>query len=144
MHADGETGRRHATAAAIDLSLPRAAGAPGMARAATRELCDQLGVDDGRGQTLLVLVSEVVTNAVKHSDGPPDTAISFRAAQVSPQAVRVDVMDGGSGFRPMPRDPSRPDGGWGLYLVDRESEGWGVDSSRGTRVWFVFRMAAEP
>lgn len=137
MRTEGETGE-HDAIAAIDLSLPRSPQAPGIARAATRELCERTGMSGGRCQTLLVLVSEVVTNAVRHSDGPEDEEIAFRAAQVGAEAIRVDAMDGGSGFEPTPRDPSRPDGGWGLYLVDREAQSWGVEASRGTRVWFVF------
>jgi signal transduction histidine kinase len=83
-----------------------------------------------------VLVSEVITNAVKYSDGARGAGIAFRAAEIGSGAVRVDVHDGGTGFQPQPRDPAQPDGGWGLYLVDRESRSWGVDASSGTRVWF--------
>jgi anti-sigma regulatory factor (Ser/Thr protein kinase) len=121
---------------AIDVLLPRSAEAPGLARAATRELCERLVLSDGRRQILLVLVSEVVTNAVKYSDGARDAKIGFRAAEVRGGAVRIDVHDGGTGFQPQPRNPSKPDGGWGLYLVDQESRSWGVDASAGTRVWF--------
>jgi len=31
--------------------------------------------------------------------------------------------------------PSRQSG-WGLFLVDRMADRWGVDRSEGTRVWF--------
>jgi serine/threonine-protein kinase RsbW len=121
---------------AINVLLPRSAAAPALARAATRELCERLPLSDNRRQILLVLVSEVVTNAVKYSDGGRDGGIAFRAAEMEGGAVRIDVHDGGTGFRPQPRDPSKPDGGWGLYLVDQESRSWGVDTSAGTRVWF--------
>jgi anti-sigma regulatory factor (Ser/Thr protein kinase) len=121
---------------AIDLSLPRTAEAPMLARAATRKLCERLPLSDSRCQILLVLVSEVVTNAVKYSDGARDAGIAFRAAEMGDGAVRIDVYDGGTGFQPQPRDPSAADRGWGLYLVDRESQSWGVDASAGTRVWF--------
>lgn len=111
-----------------------------MARAATRDLCERLALSGGRCQTLLVLVSEIVTNAVRHSDGPREADISFRAAQAGERAVRIDVNDGGSGFEPIPRDPSIADRGWGLFLVERESRRWGVDASRGTRVWFEYAL----
>jgi anti-sigma regulatory factor (Ser/Thr protein kinase) len=139
MRAQGETGE-HDYPTASDLSLPRSPQAPRIAREATRELCERLELSGSRCQTLLVLVSEIVTNAVRHSDGPRDEEIAFRAEQIGPAVVRVDVVDGGSGFEPTPRDPSRPDGGWGLYLVDRESQSWGVEASSGTRVWFAFRL----
>lgn len=135
MGADRRPGDATATQA-IDLSLPRTAEAPGLARAAARKLCERLPLSDSCCQTLLVLVSEVVTNAVKYSDGAPDMGIAFRAAELGSGAVRIDVHDGGTGFHPQPRDPSRPDGGWGLYLVDQGSRRWGIDASAGTRVWF--------
>jgi anti-sigma regulatory factor (Ser/Thr protein kinase) len=135
-----QAGERSASTPAIDLPLPRSVQAPGIARSATRELCERLELSGGRCQTLLVLVSEIVTNAVRHSDGPHDADIAFHAALEGSGAVRVEVNDGGSGFRPVPRDPAKPEGGWGLFLVDRESSAWGVDSRRGTSVWFVFAL----
>jgi anti-sigma regulatory factor (Ser/Thr protein kinase) len=51
--------------------------------------------------------------------------------------VRVEVADPGAGFEPQPRDDemNRP-GGWGLYLVDRIADRWGVVRNRMNRVWF--------
>jgi anti-sigma regulatory factor (Ser/Thr protein kinase) len=121
--------------------LPRSAEAPALARAATRELCERLPLSDSRCQILLVLVSEVVTNAVKYSDRAHEGGITFRAAEIGGGAVRIDVHDGGTGFQPQPRDPSKPDGGWGLYLVDQESRSWGVEAAAGTRVWFELAYA---
>lgn len=140
MRADRGAGKS-STGHAIDVSLPRTAEAPGLARAVTRQLCERLAISGSRCQTLLVLVSEVVTNAVKHSDGPREARIAFRAAATAEGAVRVDVEDGGSGFEPAPRDPSAVDRGWGLYLVDRESRSWGVEAAGGTRVWFEMATA---
>jgi anti-sigma regulatory factor (Ser/Thr protein kinase) len=134
-----EAGRRSGDARAtqaIGVLLPRSTEAPALARAATKELCKRLPLSDSRCQILLVLVSEVVTNAVKYSDGAGETGITFRATEIGGGAVRIEVQDGGTGFQPQPRDPSKADGGWGLHLVDQESRSWGVDASAGTRVWF--------
>jgi anti-sigma regulatory factor (Ser/Thr protein kinase) len=135
MGADSRPGDASATQR-IDVLLPRSAEAPALARAAAKELCERLPLSDSRCQILLVLVSEVVTNAVKYSDGAREAGIAFRAAEIDGGAVRIDVQDGGTGFQPQPRDPSKADGGWGLHLVDQESRSWGVDASAGTRVWF--------
>jgi anti-sigma regulatory factor (Ser/Thr protein kinase) len=135
MGADPRPGDVSATQT-IEVLLPRSAEAPALARAATKELCERLPLSDNRRQILLVLVSEVVTNAVKYSDGAREAGIAFRAAEIGGGAVRIDVHDGGTGFQPQPRDPSKADGGWGLHLVDQESRSWGVDTSAGTRVWF--------
>jgi anti-sigma regulatory factor (Ser/Thr protein kinase) len=135
MEADRRPSDATATQA-IEVLLPRSTEAPALARAATKELCERLPLSDSRCQILLVLISEVVTNAVKYSDGARKAGIAFRATEIGGGAVRVEVQDGGTGFQPQPRDPSKADGGWGLYLVDQESRSWGVEASEGTRVWF--------
>lgn len=142
MGADPRPGDACATRA-IDVLLPRSPKAPGLARAAARELCERLTLSDSRCQILLVLVSEVVTNAVKYSDGPRQTGIAFRAAEIEGGAVRIEVHDDGTGFQPQPRDPSKADGGWGLHLIEQESRSWGVETSAGTRVWFELGEAAD-
>jgi anti-sigma regulatory factor (Ser/Thr protein kinase) len=129
-------------AASIELELPRGPEAPSLARAATREFCDKLEVSDGSCQTIVLLVSETVTNAVKHSTAPNDAGIQFRLQERPGGAVKVEVNDGGSGFEPAPREQSQADRGWGLYLVAKESLRWGVESDSGTLVWFEVAASA--
>src|SRR4051812_32732979 len=52
-------------------------------------------------------------------------------------SVRVEVANPGPAFvvRERDNDTSRP-GGWGLYLVDRIADRWGVARNSMTRVWF--------
>src|SRR5947208_17140420 len=68
---------------------------------------------------LALLVSEMVTNSVKHS-GRSDrhVDVSIRAGS---DAVQVEVRDGGPGFEPIPLRAAPPPGagGWGLFIVDR-------------------------
>jgi anti-sigma regulatory factor (Ser/Thr protein kinase) len=84
-------------------------------------------------QIVVLLVSELVSNAVKHA---ASNSIAVRCA-VTPQCVRVEVADQGPGFAldPGPINPSRV-GGWGLHLVDELSSRWGVADGPGSRVWF--------
>jgi anti-sigma regulatory factor (Ser/Thr protein kinase) len=85
-----------------------------------------------------LLVSELVTNSVRHGAVPQDGRIELRAALTS-SAVRVEVVDTGGGFTLATRTRSADRaGGWGLYLVQRIASRWGIDSSGGqtTRVWF--------
>ena len=58
-------------------------------------------------------------------------------------SVRVEVADPGQGFEPAPRDEAmtKP-GGWGLYLVDRIADRWGVIRNRMNRVWFEIDRGA--
>jgi anti-sigma regulatory factor (Ser/Thr protein kinase) len=56
----------------------------------------------------------------------------------------VEVTDRGKGFDPELVPPPRRSGigGWGLYLVDRLADRWGVDGDRATRVWFEIDNAS--
>jgi anti-sigma regulatory factor (Ser/Thr protein kinase) len=83
-----------------------------------------------------LLVSELVSNAVIHSDAPDASDILLEAHLLDEGAVRVEVVDQGSGFTSLPRDPTQQEGGFGLFLVERQSSRWGVDERGGTRVWF--------
>jgi|1186.fasta_scaffold97540_3 anti-sigma regulatory factor (Ser/Thr protein kinase) len=83
-----------------------------------------------------LLVSELVTNSVRHSGIANHEPVRMQV-QVTESTVRVEVADRGKGFDPVPRDAdrSRP-GGWGLYLVDQMSDRWGVTCNHLNRVWF--------
>jgi anti-sigma regulatory factor (Ser/Thr protein kinase) len=119
----------------VRLDLERDIHAPAIARSAVAEQLHALGVDGSFGQTVVLLVSEVVSNAVRHSNGPEDATIALDAT-VTQRAVRIAVTDGGAGFTPRPRDPERLGEGYGLYLVAKTASAWGVDSDGGTTVWF--------
>jgi anti-sigma regulatory factor (Ser/Thr protein kinase) len=75
-----------------------------------------------------------VTNAVRHGarDEPVEVHLSWNSE------VRVDVIDHGGGFTPVPRAGGLDEpGGFGLYLVGRLADRWGVETNSSTRVWFV-------
>ena len=101
------------------------------ARRTLGEFAGELSPD--RLEDARLLVSELVTNAVRHAGLGDDQAIHGNAGQGPPAVSRVP----GRGFdltEPEP-DPGRPSG-WGLYLVSELSDRWGIDRSRDTRVWF--------
>lgn len=119
----------------LELELQRTVQAPALARAAIAARCDELGIDGSLAQSLILLVSEVVSNAVRHSDGDPQAPVSLLAT-FGERAIRVSVTDSGEGFTPRPRDPTRTHDGYGLYLLEKVSDRWGVESRGGTKVWF--------
>jgi anti-sigma regulatory factor (Ser/Thr protein kinase) len=123
------------------LELQRNVEAPGIARAAVSELSERLRLSGSTLQTLVLLVSEVVSNAVLHSSGPQAAPITLTAS-VSDSAVRIDVTDAGGGFTPRQRDPASINDGYGLYLVDKAASRWGVESSGPTSVWFELPLPA--
>src|SRR5918997_4924161 len=83
-----------------------------------------------------LLVSELVTNSVRHSNAHARDVVHM-SVTVTESSLRVEVADPGQGFEPQPRDADRTrPGGWGLYLVDQLSDRWGVGRDHLTRVWF--------
>jgi anti-sigma regulatory factor (Ser/Thr protein kinase) len=119
----------------LRLQLERSVRAPAIARSAVGEQLLATGIDGSFAQTVVLLVSEVVSNAVRHSGGPTDAAITLEAI-VTDDAVRIAVTDAGEGFTPRPRDPDRLGEGYGLYLVEKAARDWGVERDGGTTVWF--------
>ncbi len=91
----------------------------------------------------LLLTSELVTNAVRHtysSDDPIELSVT-----VDPTILRVSVLDRGPGFDPRKLPGRSEDGGWGLELVERLSSRWGVDRRADAfEVWFEIDLPAEP
>jgi anti-sigma regulatory factor (Ser/Thr protein kinase) len=79
-----------------------------------------------------LMTSELVSNAVQHA--PPEGKIGLEI-DVGPNAVRVSVTDSGAGFEPAARERVGDIGGWGLVIVDRFSDRWGVQHPP-HRVWF--------
>ena len=113
------------------LSLRRSVRAE--ARERVLEFADRLGPE--RVEDALLLVSELVTNAVKY--GPEHGEIQLIVG-ADGERMRFTVHDTGAGplpaMRPMDRLPHEG-GGHGLRLVDRVSDRWGVERGS-TRVWF--------
>lgn len=110
--------------------------APSLARAAVRGFCEEQRVDASRAATLTLLVSELVSNAVRHSDASPASAILLCVSAGERGELHVEVTDRGSGFAAVARDPVEGEGGYGLYLVDAHARDWGVEREHGTCVWF--------
>jgi anti-sigma regulatory factor (Ser/Thr protein kinase) len=91
--------------------------------------------------TLRLLVSELVTNSVRHvNDSTRPVVLALR---LGARAIRVEVHDGGAGFKPGKPKPRGADGGFGLFLVERMASRWGVDTGDGTRVWFELDLPSD-
>jgi anti-anti-sigma factor len=131
----------------IELDLAREPTAPARAR---RELREAIAgrLDESDRATLTLLTSELVTNAVIHSDPGADGPVGLRIT-VSPESVRVEVSDAGIGFEPGTLRPRpREAGGHGLVVVDGLSSRWGtrrtqIHGDDGFCVWFELDVAGE-
>ena len=123
----------------FELELPCVPDSVGRARDAVARLEPEMSAR--RMGDLRLLVSEVVTNAVRHAGLGPQERIVVRFDKSSAR-LRVEVTDRGGGFEPGPREPDlMRAGGWGLYLVERLAQRWGVDNAAGTVVWFELDLA---
>ena len=83
-------------------------------------------------EQLMLLVSELVTNAVVHPDAAPGDPVRLQIRIRSGRA-RIEVRDGGHGFTARPSADVDPlvIGGQGLVIVAALSDTWGVDRNPG-------------
>jgi anti-sigma regulatory factor (Ser/Thr protein kinase) len=119
----------------VEVTLPPSPEAAPIGRAVARAFCPTL--DERSTEELMLLVSEVVGNSVRHP--PRDGNVVSMELDVLGDQVRVAVRDGGSGFRPPPPpdlDGDPPAGGFGLLLVEQLADRWGVEADPNTEVWF--------
>jgi serine/threonine-protein kinase RsbW len=118
----------------LERRLPVAPEAAAEARHALDPLSGEL--PDGRMRDVQLLVSELVTNAVRHANLAAGDVIDL-VIELGDHTLRVEVHDPGGGFVPSAPspDPTRPSG-WGLYLVAELADRWGVHSDDETLVWF--------
>jgi len=114
--------------------------APAAARHAVSPLLEPL-LDDERLQDAVLLVSEVVTNAVRHGRAGEGEEVRVALA-VDDGYVRIEVHDPGDGFAPEPEPQRRGTGGMGLVLLDAITHRYGVEVDQGTSVWFDVPRAA--
>ena len=115
----------------VKLRLESGPAAVSEARRVLDPLETELGSE--RVHEMRLLVSELVTNSVRHAAGD-EVELTVR---VNGSAVHVCVTDDGPGFEVAERAPDDdPASGWGLFLVDQLSDRWGVELNGATRVWF--------
>ena len=110
-------------------------GSARSARGFTRDVLSEWQAPEVLDDALLV-VSEMVTNAVTHAASECELRVSM-----SPTIVRIEVVDGGAGT-PEPLPPSATRGsGRGLHLIDALTAAWGVEPREdgGKTVWAELR-----
>ena len=115
----------------------RLGSGPEAAAEARRAIADlRADLDPPLMETMRLLVTELITNTVRHTNCD---ALTLRVA-IGKSAVLAEVCDEAPAFDPQPSEAA--DDGWGLFLVERLAESWGVKDDGGSkRVWFELQRA---
>ncbi|MEA2187656.1 MAG: hypothetical protein QOK16_2667 [Solirubrobacteraceae bacterium] len=121
------------------LRLPNGVSAAGGARRIVKKRFGDVLATETLDDALLV-VSELVTNAVQHGAGAIELRIDFDGRRVT-----GDVSDEGLRFTQSVRTTHRPDEivGHGLDLVERIANSWGLGEGS-SRVWFEILAPTGP
>ena len=86
-------------------------------------------------EELVLMVSEVVSNAVRHGSPEADGSIGLRL-EGDQDALRVVVTDGGEDFAfDVGSVEDSTNRHFGLLLVDRLADRWGLSLDGKTAVW---------
>ncbi len=115
----------------VDATTPR------LARTAARETFDDWGLARFADEVLLVL-SELVTNAVRYGRGPIDITLGHAESR-----LLVAVRDRGTGAMPKPRQADANDeNGRGMFIINTLSQRWGwAADDEGKTVWAELPMS---
>jgi anti-sigma regulatory factor (Ser/Thr protein kinase) len=96
---------------------------------------------------VLLLVSEIASNAVRHTASAGDGGWFDLTISVADDTIRVAIADQGSPNQPClagEGDPSELTGGRGLRIVDAFADRWGhTGDEAGRVVWFEISRKAE-
>jgi anti-sigma regulatory factor (Ser/Thr protein kinase) len=127
----------------LSRAFPPDATAPGLARRALSELPPGLGPDLA---DLRLMVSELVTNCIKHAGLAPSDRIGLEIFEMEP-GVRVEVRDPGRGYematKALRAIPGRPEphesfalSGFGFMVIAALADRFGARRDGGTVMWF--------
>jgi anti-sigma regulatory factor (Ser/Thr protein kinase) len=131
----------HDAVSRLQMHLRPGPEAAGESRRALERLTGSL--DDEQLDTLRLLVTELVTNSVRHAGTQHWIELDV---DLYANAIRAQVRDHGAGFDPPEQPEPHPDrpGGWGLCLVDTLADRWGVALDETTCVWFELDRGHPP
>ncbi|MFI5616522.1 SpoIIE family protein phosphatase [Streptomyces sp. NPDC051567] len=113
--------------------------APGRARRFARRALARWGLEEELSDSLELLVSEVVTNAVRYAERP----VTLRLLRTD--VLRCEVGDDSPQLPRQRRARDTDEGGRGLFLVNRMARRWGATRlSSGKVVWFELALPGSP
>ncbi len=125
-----------------DVRLPSLPESAWVARRLTQYvLMNQWGLGPQLTEHAVLLVSELVGNAVRHT-GARVFALRLQKGR---GRIRVEVRDPSRGLPCLMPVHELDTSGRGLFLVDKLADRWGADlAPRGKTTWFEMRVADRP
>jgi anti-sigma regulatory factor (Ser/Thr protein kinase) len=135
---DGEPGEPGTTAPARTITLPGEARSVAGGRRFVR---DTLGLRHPAVETVALSVSELATNAIKHTPSGHGGHITIGIVTVGP-LIRAEVTnDGTMTSKPHVTRESDAENGRGILIVEALAVAWGViEHAETTTVWAEFRV----
>jgi anti-sigma regulatory factor (Ser/Thr protein kinase) len=131
----GDAAPIHQFGMLAEIALPTGSSAPGAARMVVAHCLTGL-VSQPILLDAQLLVSEVVTNSLRHGELSDGDAVLVRV-YLAADSVRLEIVNRGTAGVVTARHPDQSQGGgFGLDLVDRLTASWGVRRNGGTNVWF--------
>jgi anti-sigma regulatory factor (Ser/Thr protein kinase) len=133
-----------ATHARLEFEIAGGEQAPAAARRVVEGL--ENAMDGRRVDEVRLLVTELVTNCVRHAGAGKDTPITV-SLELTPTVLHVAVSNPGIAFEapdPLGSPNGATEGGRGLVLVDRLAQCWGIDDVHEARVWFEVSRSGAP
>ena len=125
-----------AAGAAVSIEVPHERTGVRLARHTFAEQISAAGVEDDARDDAMLVLSELVSNAVKHAAPLPSGEITVRW-RVDDEVLHIEITDGGAGTRPRAGVAALSAlGGRGLDIVRTVSRHWGVTEGEGSvTVW---------
>jgi hypothetical protein len=116
----------------VDRRLPQEPASVARARGALKPL--ESAVDPDTFETLRLLVSELMTNRVRHGTGGAAAEITL-SVKASREGIRVEVSDDDPAVTSTPGEEDAERAGWDLHFVQVLSDRWGIDGEGQECVW---------
>jgi anti-sigma regulatory factor (Ser/Thr protein kinase) len=120
----------------VSVSVPHERTGVRLARHAFADQLEAAGVPAEDREDAMLVLSELVSNAVKHAAPLPSGEIRVRW-EVAQDVLHIEITDGGAGTRPHAGEAALSSlGGRGLDIVRTVSTQWGVTEGDGSvTVW---------
>ena len=129
----------------VQLSVPHERTGVRLARHAFADQIEAAGIEGEARDDAMLVLSELVSNAVRHAAPLPSGEITVRW-QVDDDVLHIEITDGGASTRPRAGVAALSAlGGRGLDIVRTVSRHWGVTEGEDTvTVWAEVPRTTDP